>query len=87
MKQEITKEIMICDVCNREQNYLQKCIVCGKEYCLLCNSIIPGCIIQVDCCKKCAERDDVNEIVKKYAEPLAKTKRQRDIKLQALLSN
>jgi hypothetical protein len=87
MKKEVTKEIRICDVCERENTYLQKCIVCGKEYCLICQSIIPGCMISVGCCKVCADRDDVNEIVRKYAKPLSETKQQRDKELQALLSN
>lgn len=84
MEKKIHKTVQICDICERENNYLQKCIVCGKEYCLTCQSVIPGCMIGVDCCKECTERDDVNEIVKKYAIPLFDTKKLRDEELKKL---
>lgn len=84
MEKKINKIIKICDVCEIENTYLQDCIVCGKEYCILCGSVMPGCMVSVNCCKKCGESDDVIEIVEEYAKPIVKIVEQRNNKLQRI---
>ena len=72
MKKTIAgRERNFCDICNREQNYLNKCLVCGNEYCIMCHGIISGCVHQVDdICTNCSEIKNVINIVRKYAAPL-----------------
>jgi len=84
MEKTVSKKF--CDICEREVNYLQKCIVCGKEHCITCDAVIPGCAVNVDCCKICAQRDDVIQIVKDSAEPIFDIVKKRNMRLQGLLS-
>lgn len=53
-----------CDICLREAHgLLDKCEVCGKEYCPTCRAIMPGCIRQPDVCKTCGNLEDVERTV------------------------
>lgn len=85
MKKKMPAQIItVCDICERQATFLEKCKACGKEYCLLCNSCIPGCVHQVDVCRKCAGREDVNNIVKKYVPRLRRILDKRDKELEGL---
>lgn len=72
------KEVKICDLCEREINYLTKCKVCSKEYCILCNGAIAGCVHQPDLCNKCCNLNTVQDIVEKYVPDFLKIIRERN---------
>lgn len=84
MEKKITKVAKICDVCHREVGWLDKCIVCGKDYCVTCDAIMSGCIVKPDCCRECAKREDVKKIVYHFAKPIVDILKQRDSKLKKL---
>lgn len=77
------KEIEVCDCCGRT-GYLKECLVCGGSYCLMCEGLICGCVVSVDICKKCKDRQDVRAIIDKNARPLMRIKNKRDNELLAL---
>lgn len=54
--------ISICDLCGAENKYLQKCVVCNKEYCLMCAGIGQNPYRQ-NICTVCIKRDDVIKII------------------------
>lgn len=58
--------VQVCDFCERD-GYLERCLVCGKEYCLTCRGIITGCWVQPRVCRECCRREDVSRLVAEYA--------------------
>lgn len=83
MKKEIPSRIIeVCDICNREEKILYKCIVCGKDYCMLCEAIIAGCIHKVTICKNCSKDEYVKEVISKYAKMLSFVLDDRDKELK-----
>ena len=63
MKKQV--ELNICDFCGRD-GYLQKCIVCHKEYCVICNY---SGVFSLRVCRKCStENKKVRAILDKYEE-------------------
>ena len=78
------KTVTVCDVCHREDGYLTECIVCGKEYCLLCKCCIPGCMMAPDVCKECDDREDVQKVCAKHAPKFGKVLKRRDDELRGL---
>jgi hypothetical protein len=78
------EEIEVCDYCSRS-GYLQTCIVCGGQYCLLCEGMISGCWISPRICKVCSTRKDVNLIVEKYAQKISPIIDVRTTELSRLL--
>jgi len=74
-----------CDVCHRLERYLLVCIACGKEYCLTCRGIIPGCMVAPDVCKKCDERPAVREICERFAPMIKDLVTQRDVEIARLI--
>ena len=68
MKKEIPSEVVdVCDICKSQKTYLEKCIVCGKEYCNICEAVMSGCMHQPDICKDCGKDEHVKFVVHKYA--------------------
>lgn len=84
VKKVPSKEIKACDICGREANYLKKCQSCGKEYCIICDAIIYGCVHKVEVCRKCQDRKEVQVISEKYAPRIAKLLRDRSRELWKL---
>lgn len=77
--------VEVCDFCEREKSYLTQCIVCKKEYCLLCRICIAGCIHSPDVCEECAKDERVRDIiVDKYAPRLQIIIKQRDEELRGI---
>ena len=63
MKKQVELELDIYDFWGRDA-YLQKCIVCHKEYCVICNY---SGIFSLKVCRKCSmENKKVVEILEKH---------------------
>lgn len=73
----------VCDICQHGTPY-HECNVCGVMYCLSCNITISGCWIQPKVCPKCQEREDVMDIVRKFADKITPIIRMRTKKLSEL---
>jgi len=56
------KEIEICDFCKGGDKYLQKCVVCGKEYCLICKGIGTN-PYHLKLCPNCIKLDEVVQAI------------------------
>jgi hypothetical protein len=83
---KITKpaeEIEVCDHCQRG-GYLQTCIVCERQYCLLCHTTIIGCWVDTQICKGCSVRDDVKRVVARYAKQITPIIKKRTAALKRL---
>ena len=81
MKKKV--ELNICDFCGRS-GYLQKCLVCKKEYCVVCGY---SGIFFLKLCRKCSiENKKVRIILDKYEENWRKYNRKIE-KLLTLKSN
>lgn len=82
MKVEIpSKFVNACDICQNQNLYLKKCIVCGKEYCFICEAVIPGCMHPPDICKDCGKDEKVQFVVHKYAKNIFDIVNYRDQEL------
>ena len=73
-----------CDVCNRQDSLLRKCLVCGGDYCWICNAVICGCVSSPDVCLPCGQRNDVNAICDRFAPRFAKVQNDRNEVLKKL---
>jgi hypothetical protein len=73
-----------CDVCGTGDGYLQKCIVCGADYCLVCHGNVMGCVHAPDVCRPCAGREDVNKACARWAEKLWLLIKKRNAALKRL---
>lgn len=80
------QEKEVCDHCGRD-GVLTTCLVCGKQYCLLCDCYLPGCMVRPDVCKKCDDRDDVKALSERYGKRLHKICVARDKEMRALSAN
>ncbi len=60
---KVKKLIELCDICQRN-GYLIKCLVCGREVCLMCKADL-GNPYNAGVCKKCEEHPKVNKILQK----------------------
>lgn len=78
------KTVEVCDICGRQTTILEKCIVCKKDYCVVCVAYLPGCYIAPDVCKKCDDRPDVVKAVARYSAAFAKLYKLRDLALKKL---
>ena len=78
------KEIEVCDRCGRETTCLDKCKVCGDDYCVTCRAIIVGCIHTIEVCEKCGDKEEVEAISKKFAPRIREILAERDSELGAL---
>lgn len=79
-----SKTVICCDVCRRESVLLETCLICGKEYCFLCESYLPGCMIRPDVCKKCDDREDVIKVVARYSKDFVRIDKARAMALKRL---
>ena len=79
-----SKTVTCCDFCKRETTILEKCILCGREYCIICGPYLPGCIISPHVCMECDDRKDVKAVVDKYSNDFVKTYKLRDRALARL---
>lgn len=88
MKRKVpAKTIDVCDICERETGLLETCLICGKQYCTLCDSFLPGCMIHPNVCKKCDDRDDVKKIVERYSKDFVRISKLRDAALKRAAQN
>jgi hypothetical protein len=78
------KVVDVCDLCRRETRALTECDVCGRSYCLTCDAIVMGCMIQLRACRDCGKRDDVKAVVERYAKKFRPIYRQRTAALKRL---
>ncbi len=74
------KQVEACDICERPVggSMLTTCVVCGKEYCHLCEAIVAGCVHQPDVCKRCAESDSVRATVHRFSPKISRVLKARD---------
>lgn len=79
-----SKTVTACDICHRETGVLDTCLICGKEYCMMCEPYLPGCMIKPHVCKKCDDRDDVKKVVANYADDFVRVYKLRDKALARL---
>lgn len=79
------KTVEACDICQHEGCFLRRCLVCQREFCLTCQAIMAGCMIQPKVCKECDDRDDVRAVVERYSHDFVKTYKLRDKALGRLL--
>lgn len=77
------KEIEVCDLCQYE-GVLRTCIVCGHEYCYTCECIIGGCWVRPTVCRICGNRDDVEKVVRAFADQITPIIAARTEALKAL---
>lgn len=86
---KITKpaeEVDACDLCQAEKKYLQVCVVCGSEFCLMCKGTVPGCWYPPRICKRCQSRDDVIAVVDMFSDeitPIIQNRRRALARLDA----
>jgi hypothetical protein len=78
-----SKTVEVCDICKRE-GVLETCLICDKQYCLLCDCYLPGCMIRPDVCNKCDDREDVKAVVEKYSKDFVRIDKLRDVALLRL---
>ena len=64
-RREVTKEEHYCDRCGGINKFLTVCIVCDREYCLVCGGATCNAMHQ-NICRDCIERDDVQTILNDY---------------------
>lgn len=55
--------IEVCDFCQRF-GYLRRCIICKRQFCLICNGV-GGNVYNQNICKECIKQEDVEEILNK----------------------
>ena len=84
-EKRVTRTITVCDVCGRENQTFNHCIVCKKDHCFNCVSgPILGCIVRPDLCRECSERKDFLTVVAKWAKRIDSPRKRRDAELVAL---
>lgn len=81
---KFTKEVTICDNCNRECCTVVKCVICHAEYCSICEGVFPGCVANPQICDGCSSRADVIEIIEKWAVQTRDLLRLRDVELHGI---
>lgn len=79
-----SKSITVCDICKRESGLLTKCLICGSEYCTMCDAYLPGCMIEAHICRPCDDRLDVQDVIKRYSNDFVKIYKLRDKALARL---
>ena len=85
-RKKITKTVVVCDLCGNENNYtlFYTCVCCGKEHCYSCRGMIPGCQMDPEVCRNCADLPAVEKVSDKYAGKFLKLKQQRAAELAKL---
>ena len=73
----------VCDICRRDY-VLTTCRVCGRQFCLMCDALIPGCWVKPEVCKLCGKREDVQAVVQRYAKRITPIIKQRETALARL---
>lgn len=73
----------VCDICHGD-GFLQTCLTCKGRYCLTCDAIMAGCVHEVDVCRKCSDRQDVQILVKRWAPRISAVIKKRDNQLRHL---
>jgi hypothetical protein len=63
---------------------MDKCVVCGREYCFICRSIVCGCIHQPDVCKECRDDEIVEKTILQFSPKLVSVLNERDAALRKL---
>ena len=79
----VNKVIEVCDFCQRD-GYLERCLLCRKQMCLICVGLIAGCMVSLTACKKCSHRADVVALVKQYADKIVPLIKRRDAAVRNL---
>lgn len=60
------KTVDVCSLCQRPTSVLDKCVRCGKDYCLVCRAIVMGCIHRVDICENCGRNEKVRTVIERF---------------------
>lgn len=47
------KEVRVCDFCEKQEDYLQTCVVCEKEYCGFCSQVDSRRFVDTCLCHGC----------------------------------
>jgi hypothetical protein len=86
MKKRIPAQVIeLCDVCGTKPGCsMDKCVVCGRDYCLICRAIVSGCIHSVDICKDCGKDQVVEDTILQFSPKLVTVVRERDAALRRL---
>lgn len=79
-----SKTVEACDICQRETGVLTTCTICGKQYCFICEPYLPGCMMKPHVCKKCDDRKDVQDVVKRYSKDFVRIFKLREKALARL---
>jgi len=69
---KITKpaeEIEVCDFCSTG-GYLQKCTVCGQQFCFHCEGSVMCSWGFFHLCEECVQREDVQKTIGRYTRQL-----------------
>jgi len=53
VKMKKTKEISVCDFCEKEEEYLQTCVVCNNLYCDECSQDEDWRFVDTCLCNQC----------------------------------
>jgi hypothetical protein len=79
------RQVDVCDSCGRGPGFhLQKCWVCGCDFCLTCQGQVTQCYGFTRLCCKCAELDKVKQVCHKFAKQLMPIFMARDEALKRL---
>jgi hypothetical protein len=73
MKQKITREIWLCDVCGRQDGFIGTCRLCGKEHCSMC-SYIGYNPTSIDICRNHQNDDSMKEAMQSFESKFSKLK-------------
>lgn len=71
------RKVQVCDFCGSD-GFLQTCLCCSKDFCLVCEGIVEGCFVTPRICQKCDDNACIRELCREYSKPIAKLVRQRD---------
>ncbi|MHC4592711.1 MAG: hypothetical protein ACYS8L_08470 [Planctomycetota bacterium] len=77
------KEVEVCDFCHRE-DYLQRCSVCRRQFCLADEGTVPGSYGFTTLCRTCAAREDVQRVCKQHASEMTPIFERREAALRRL---
>lgn len=72
-----------CDVCGAA-GYVETCQACGGSHCATCHAAVPGSIVEVPVCSRCAGRADVQAIVDRYSPALRALMDRRNAEIREL---
>jgi len=69
-----------CDICQGitpSHLSLNTCVVCKRDFCVVCHGTFAGCVVGVEVCEDCARSSAVNRVVDRFAGQLQLVLNQR----------